>query len=370
MKSYLKTIATTLQPGTVENYKISIKNLISFLNSHYPRITRLSAVRRNPHIEDWLVHLANSGIKKSSRHLSIISVRRFFNDIYEWEWKDAPEPGLITNKDLPLLDKYLPKPINPESDRKLREYLKSRNNIIAQGFLLLRKTGMRIGELMNLRFDCLEKISDGEYVLHVPLGKLHSERIIPVDSETVEIIGNITKLREGYPPPTTSRKRKNAQLLLVRNNWSRPCYQSLRCALAVAVEKSGIKEHITLHQMRHSFATELLRGRISLPALMKLLGHRTIEMTLRYTKVNLSDLRQAYYDAIEKNESLYLLKSTENESKSINRSDYVLNGINNITTTISSIRKDTKEGKRKKRLQRIAERLHRIYQDFEKVINN
>lgn len=371
MKSYLKMITTTLQPSTVENYKISIKNLISFLNSHYPRITRLSDIKRTPHIEHWLSHVANSGIKKGTRCARIIDVRRFFYDIYEWGWEDAPKQGLLTNKDLPSRDKYLPKPINPESDRKLREYLKSKNNIQDQGLLLLRKTGMRIGELINLSLNCLEKISEGEYVLHVPLGKLHTERIIPVDSETVEIIRNIIRIRKNYLPPLTSKKMKNAQFLLVRNTWKRPSYCALREALTRAVKNSGIREHITPHMLRHTYATELLRGKISLPALMKLLGHRKIEMTLKYTGVSLPDLRQAYYDAIKKSESLYLLsKSTEDESHNTNRPDYILNGIDNIITTISSIRKDTKEGKRKKRLQRIAERLRRIYQDFGRVINN
>src|SRR5258706_6242073 len=49
------------------------------------------------------------------------------------------------------------------------------------------------------------------------------------------------------------------------------------------------------HQMRHTNATSMLRGGVSLPALMKLLGHRTANMTLRYVEITQKDLQREFH---------------------------------------------------------------------------
>jgi integrase len=57
--------------------------------------------------------------------------------------------------------------------------------------------------------------------------------------------------------------------------------------------------HVTPHRLRHTFATEMLRLGISLPALMKLLGHKDIRMTLRYVQVTQQDLQREFHQARE-----------------------------------------------------------------------
>jgi hypothetical protein len=54
---------------------------------------------------------------------------------------------------------------------------------------------------------------------------------------------------------------------------------------------------VTLHQLRHSFATEMLQLGVSLPALMQLLGHKDIRMTLRYALVTQQDLQREFHRA-------------------------------------------------------------------------
>ena len=60
-----------------------------------------------------------------------------------------------------------------------------------------------------------------------------------------------------------------------------------------AATQAGIAAHIVPHQLRHTFATNMLRAGVSLPALMKLLGHRTANMTLRYVEITQKDLCSA-----------------------------------------------------------------------------
>ena len=364
-QSYLDIISTTLQPSTVGNYKGSIKTFVSFLMLNYPEVTKFSELKRSPHIEGWLSFLAKRGMKNSTRHLYIRFIRKFLNDIYEWGWDDAPMPGLITHKDFPTQDKYLPKPLMPEDDKKLSETLKSKNTLSAQALLLLRKTGMRVGELRDLPLDCLQKLPDNQYVLHVPIGKLHTERIIPVDSETAEIVNRIIKLRGNFLPLPNPKTGKPTQFLIVRKNrWKRYSYAGLRFALSTTVRNCNINKHISLHQLRHSFATELLRGGINLAALMKLLGHKDINMTLRYTGVSLPDIRREYFNAVEKSESIHLL--SEQSAKSGTDKPTILYSIDSLIAKIHCIRKDSTEKITKLKLQRIAERLRRAFNDLKK----
>ena len=366
-REYIEIISNTLMPRTAETYWMGIEQFVRFMSTSYPEITCLKDIKRSPHIEAWLTHLTKKGLAKATRLMRICAVRRFFADINEWGWKDVPEPGLITTRDIPQRDKLLPKPLTPDEDRKLQEVLRNDHRFYPQAIFLLRKTGMRVGELQNLKVDSLEKHPSGEYVLHVPLGKMHTERIIPVDSETAEIFNRILEMRGRYLPLPDERTGEPVQFLLInKNQWSRPTYMGLLATIYSAARRAGIKR-VTLHQLRHTYATELLRAGASLPVLMRLLGHKDISMTLVYAGVFDEDLNQAYHRAIQKINSLSLLPEPQSEVQK-DDPDFILDTIDSIITKLNSVRQDTPENKKK--LQRIAERLRRAYQDIADTIKS
>jgi hypothetical protein len=68
----------------------------------------------------------------------------------------------------------------------------------------------------------------------------------------------------------------------------------LRAALCEAASQTGITAHIVPYQLRHTYATSMLRAGISLPALMQLLGHRSANMTLRYLEITQQDLQREF----------------------------------------------------------------------------
>jgi hypothetical protein len=70
------------------------------------------------------------------------------------------------------------------------------------------------------------------------------------------------------------------------NNALRKATRKARCSVS----------HVTPHQL-HTYATEILRGGASLPAVKELLGHTKIDMTLRYTQVSQVDLQRQYKEA-------------------------------------------------------------------------
>jgi len=367
---FMTLIATTLTMNTVANYKAQTSKFICFLNNNYPQITSFSQLKRSPHIEHWLTHLAETYSNAETRRAHIVSIRRFLNSIYDWGWENNPEDKLIDTKDIPSPPKYLPRPITPEDDRKLKEALKKKGDMRSLALLVLRNTGMRIGELQDLDVDCLKRLPDGQYTLHVPLGKLKTERIIPVDKETAGIVNHLLDMRVLLLPLPNPRTGQATQFLLTNKNWTRPTYSSFRMSLKRTVIASGIRNRITPHMLRHTYATELLRGGISLPALMKLLGHRSIAMTIRYTGVSHPDLQRAYYEALQKSRALNLIPKTPviQEKNKADEPDFIFDGINNLITKINSVGRDLNNKKRQKKLQRISERLRRMCKDINMVI--
>src|SRR5205807_2677911 len=68
-----------------------------------------------------------------------------------------------------------------------------------------------------------------------------------------------------------------------------------RLALHRAAVRIGSSDRITPHRLRHTYATEMIRLGVSLPALMELLGHKDIRMTLIYVQVTQQDLFREFH---------------------------------------------------------------------------
>ena len=86
-----------------------------------------------------------------------------------------------------------------------------------------------------------------------------------------------------------------AEFLLPRPEGRVVLCNDLRTALRDTAQQAGIAARIVPHQLRHTYATEMLRAGVSLPALMKLLGHRTANMTLRYVQITQLDLQREFH---------------------------------------------------------------------------
>jgi integrase len=216
----------------------------------------------------------------------VISLRRLFEEL-AWTHDLPFLLRLLNPDDNPRPDARLPRPLTPEQDRLIQQELLRRNDLASNVLLLLRHTGMRIGECVDLPFECLRPLGPRQWALHVPLGKLRTERLVPVDSFVCQLIHRLRFFRSLDPIQPDGRllaRRNNRAVLLVE----------LRAALVNVRTAAGITARIVPHQFRHTFATEMLRSGVSLPALMKLLGHSSPEMTLLYAEVTQTDLQREF----------------------------------------------------------------------------
>jgi site-specific recombinase XerD len=292
LPAHIQTLATTLRPGSVRYYYTVSRRFLSYLNTAFPQLHSLSQLRRDPHLLGWFRSLVEQDppLCNHTRGTYLIVLRRLFRDLADNGHSLQPE--LIRREDFPPPSRYLPRALSPEDDQRLQQQLRSIDNLHANALLLTRATGIRIGECINLSLDCLRSIGDGQWALHVPLGKLHSDRLVPVDDQVRQIVARLLVLRALAP---TSWLTKSEGFLLPRRGGYYSLYLTLNRALAQAAQQAHCSQHVTPHQLRHSYATEMLRLGVSLPALMKLLGHTDIRMTLRYLQVTQQDLQREFH---------------------------------------------------------------------------
>ncbi len=165
------------------------------------------------------------------------------------------------------------------------------------GALLLRK--MRVGELLDLEVGSI--IDYGP----VPLGKLATERMVPLDAATLDALDEWAQQRGTHRPIPHPRTGALTDFLFTAHG-RRLGATRLRNGLLAAAEAARLRGPdgqtlvVTCHQPRHTWATGLANAGMSLQALMALLGHVTPQMTIRYATLASPTLRAAYDEAMGK----------------------------------------------------------------------
>jgi integrase len=303
--AYLERKTGTCHAKTVTGLATRLAHFGRFLADVDPELRSLAELDRQRHIEPYLNSVASAINSKNGDPVTtadqsrrVLTVSSFLNDITEWGWVDAPTRRLVFRSDLPRLPKPLPRYLPLDVDRRLGEALEgSEFRLAADALLLARACGLRIGELLDLELDCVHEVPGNGAWLKVPLGKLDTERMVPLDDETVTLIDRITATRsEGraFPHPRSGRP---AQFLFTHHG-RRLAQQALRLELDRAAQVAGIA-HVTPHQLRHTFATVMVNAGVSLQALMALLGHVSAEMSLRYGRLFDATVRAEYERALD-----------------------------------------------------------------------
>ncbi len=111
--------------------------------------------------------------------------------------------------------------------------------------------------------------------------------MVPVDSFVCELVQRLAFFRSLDPLPADGR-------LLARPCSKEALVRQLRDYLHQVCHSLRLSTRIVPHQLRHTYATEMLRAGVGFPALMKLLGHTSPEMTMRYVDVALTDLQREF----------------------------------------------------------------------------
>jgi integrase len=282
------SLSAALSPDTARHYRGTARHFLSYLGTAYPELNRLHQLRREPHVLGWMSCLRSQAppLATASYINRLIALRCIFNELAWAEQLSALAP-LIRREDIPRLPQRLPRPLTADQDQLLQQEFLRRNDLGGNAFLLIRHTGMRIGECIDLSFDCLRSPAPHQWAIHVPLGKLKTERLVPVDSFVCELVQRLRFFRSLDPLPADG-------WLLARPHTKEALVRQLRDYLHQVCHSLGLSTRIVPHQLRHTYATEMLRAGVGFPVLMKLLGHTSPEMTMRYLDVALTDLQREF----------------------------------------------------------------------------
>ena len=292
-QSFLLEIQPTLRPKSWNGYK-------SFLG-RWCRWTESKGIDTHELTREEVVEycrtLHERGLAPATRCHYLVKLRTFLFHLADNGLLANQPRILVRPADFPKPPKLLPRALHPDVDAQLCERLAASNDIRCRGFLLMRNTGMRVGELCVLPHACLHDDHLGHHYLKVPLGKLNNERLVPVGDETFALVQAIQE--QGRPG------RKS----LIENPRTKQPYQLGSYFTSLQTVRNGLENkdgsRITSHQLRHTYATELLNAGLGLASISQLLGHRSMNMTLRYATMNPNQLRRDYLVANAKARDRY-----------------------------------------------------------------
>lgn len=292
-RAFIASLAPTLRPHTCLAYTSALRKFHGWLDPRGGEPQRL--LRRD--IVPWFQELHASGRRAVYRRQLLIRVRVYLRWLSEHRRMRTAADDLVRNADFPKLPLYLPRPLTAEADRELQRRLASSKDPGAWALLLMRRTGLRIGELRGLEYHCV-RVDHRSPLLKVPLGKLNNERLVPIDARSVELVRRLQAI--------TPRSRPSL-VPGVSPGGAPMSYSTLAAVLDAHSADLPDPVRITSHRLRHTYATEMLSAGMSLLGVMRLLGHHDFRMTLRYTAITPETIGDEYTKALAQLETKYRL---------------------------------------------------------------
>ena len=284
-------------PRTAEAYVYWIRRYILFHRKRHPRDMG------RPEVEAFLNALTARDLSASSASQALNALVFLYEHVLEapFEW--------LTHLQRPKRPQRLPAVLTVEQVRRVLIRLHGTERLMA---LLIYGTGMRIGECLTLR---VKDIDWGHRCIHIHSGKGGKDRrlLLPLQLEAglrrhllgvAERHGEDCRAGHGFAPlpsalaikyPAAARslawqfvfasaaRRLNART----QRWERwhASPTGLQRAFRRAVNDAGDLPHVTVHTLRHCFATHLLQSGTDVRTIQELLGHSSLETTMIYTHV-------------------------------------------------------------------------------------
>lgn len=245
--------------STVVAYGKDIDQLVGFLEDLKKNNIHEVATED---IQAFLAKLGGEGYTPKSVSRKINSTRTFYRFLKVSEYI-TDDPSLLVNH--PKYQLAPPRILTPTEYRALRDAARNDSRMFAVIELLLQ-TGIRIGELANLRLSDVLKDS-----LHILPFEKHEERIVPLNKSAQAALNKYLALR---PKVTETHVfvTKSGKPFLIRN---------IRTAVERYFRLAEIKG-AKVNDLRHTFVAHHIKHGVSLVVLSKVLGHKRLSTTERY----------------------------------------------------------------------------------------
>ena len=278
-KAYLRhKYRQNCKANTLKNDFSTITIFLSYLKSCGK--SRLDQIGRAD-LEAFVEHEQDRGLKIVSVSNRLGSLYAFLRYLIDHDLADA---GLLTRKIKLKVPDALPRAMDAEDVKCLLAVLDDVRNRAM--ILLLLRTGMRIGELLNTKVvdvylaDKKIMVYEGE--------KNRKGRAVCISDDACAAL-------QAWLDKRDSQK----EYLFYAQGRHRMSYNNARVMFKKYLKQAGLQhKDYKLHCLRHTFATELLNAGMRIECVQQLLGHSSIEMTLRYARLSDKTREQEYFKAM------------------------------------------------------------------------
>ncbi len=251
-------------PSTIKTYSEALKSfLIFFREKPIGEITNEDVIVYNNE------YILKNKLSSSYQNQIVNAIKLFFQTIRDTKM-------IVDKIHRPKRSKVLP---NVLSKEEIKLILNAHSNIKHKMMLsLIYSCGLRRSELINLK---PQDIDSKRNIVLLKNAKGKKDRITPLSPIILEMLRNYYN---GYKPKTWLFEGQ-----IVGEQYSE---QSLQSVLKQALQKAGITKPVTLHWLRHSYATHLLESGTDLRYIQELLGHSSSKTTEIYTHVSTKSIQQ------------------------------------------------------------------------------
>lgn len=273
-----------LSKNTVNSYLTDLELFIKYRSIKKNSSITLSDIKNLTanDIREWLsIRKKDDSIKNSSNSRAISALHSFFSYLCDQELSTL---NIIDTLSRPKKEKNLPKPASLEEILTLIEnsenekgWINSRNALL---FILIYASGLRISEALSLK---QKDLTNDNIII---TGKGGKQRIIP-------LLDIVKKYYTSYIEQCPFIKTDSEILFFgakgnkLNRTFMAKIIQNIRVRL-------GLNDSITLHSLRHSFATHLIQNNANIRVVQQLLGHSSLSTTQLYTKLSNKSLKNTY----------------------------------------------------------------------------
>jgi integrase/recombinase XerC len=295
-----------VSPHTLKAYARDLETFVDFLRGYYgERASPPSALHPPPSwtwegvdrlaMRGFLAHLSRQGLGKRSMARTLSAVRSF----YRWMHRnEVVESNPARAVGAPKLDRHLPAYLDraqidllfqaAEARAMEGRFVDVRNLAILE---LFYSTGMRLSELQGLTRSDVDLVSQQVKVR----GKGRKERLVPVGDHASLALRNYEAKRDDLIRSIGARADRTAFFL--SKTGKRIAVRAVQKAVNAFLKQIDEDAGLSVHSLRHTFATHLLDAGADLRAVQELLGHASISTTQIYTHTSVERLKQVYRQA-------------------------------------------------------------------------
>ena len=278
-----------LSANTREAYGRDLRRFLDYIDSR--RVDALDV--ELPLLEDYVQHLHKAGIAPRSMARMISGVRSFYRYLQIDGYLGQDPTELL---ETPRLPKHLPEVLTLDEVERILDAIDlstvegQRDRCLIE---LLYSCGLRVSEVCALR---LSDLFFDEGFVRV-IGKGDKQRVVPISPRAMHEVHNWLDARADI-----AVKPEDEDVLFVSaRRGLRLSRVTVFHNIKLHVAAAGIEKSVSPHTFRHTFATHLLEGGASLPAIQAMLGHEDIGTTEIYTHLDTAYLREQVLEHFPRN---------------------------------------------------------------------